>query len=187
MGNGGFCTKNAKFFYFFEKKFSGGNWGGGFGRETKKSRTLSVFHSRPPPFAGFPRKRESRGAAWSARHCFWGDIALPLREFPAGREEIPAFAGMEYGEGINKVGDSREVFFYLPINWGGTGIRPACTAFAGCGAGVARTQKSGDSRFRGNGEIPAFAGMEYGEGMEMLILGNVFRCFFTPLFGAVAE
>ena len=114
MGYGGFCTENAKFFYFFEKKFLGG--GMGVFRETKKSRTLSVFHSRPrlsfPPPLPFPRKRESRGAASSATHRRRRHCTSASRNFPLTREEIPAFAGMEYGAGM-------EVFFYPPPLAGG--------------------------------------------------------------------
>ena len=52
----------------------------------------------------FPRKRESRGAASSATHRRQATLVSASRNFPLTREEIPAFAGMERGAGMEDGG-----------------------------------------------------------------------------------
>ena len=119
---------------------------GGF-RETKKSRTLSVFHSRPrlsfpPPF----HSRESGNLAGRHRppRIAAGDIALPLRgisrwrgkRFPLSREWNME---REWKCGGAKAGISAAIAAFADR-------RCWCFRFAEFPANAGR-----DSRFRGNG------------------------------------
>ena len=125
MGKRGFAQKMLNFFTFLKKIFLGGN--GGFSRNEEISHALRLPFPPPsfiPAPLPFPRKRESRGAASSATHRRRRHCTSASRNFPLAREEIPAFAGMEYGEGM-------EVFFYPPPLAGG-----GASAIAVAGGGV---------------------------------------------------
>ena len=122
---GGFAQKMLNFFTFLKKNFLGGN-GGFFAKRRNLARSPSSIPAPsfiPAPLP-FPRKRESRGAALSATHRRRRHCTSASRNFPLTREEIPAFAGMEDGEGM-------EVFFYPPPLAGG-----GASAIAVAGGGV---------------------------------------------------
>ena len=85
------------------------------------------FAAEIPAFAGmedgrrrqlkefpFPRKRESRGAASSATHRRQATLVSASRNFPLTREEIPAFAGMERGAGMEDGGRRQLKEFPFP-------------------------------------------------------------------------
>ena len=180
MGYGGFCTENAKFFYYFEKNFWGGN--GGFSRNEEISHALRL---------PFPRKRESRGAASSATHRRRRHCTSASRNFPLTREEIPAFAGMEYGAGMERWGDGKVRGMGVLFFWGWVLFRAAYPRLpfpppsfisaplpfprkresrGAASSATHRRRRHCTSASRNfpltREEIPAFAGMEYGAGME---------------------
>ena len=141
MGYGGFCTENAKFFYFFEKNFFGGKWGF-FAKRRNLARSPSfipvpVFHFRPPSIpakAGISRGGIVRHASPQAT------LHFRFAEFPANAGRDSRFRGNGIWGGNGKVGDGS---IFLPPQ-------------------------------AAEGEIPAFAGMEYGEGMERWGNGSIF-------------
>ena len=125
MGYGGFCTKSEKKFRFFVIFFRGGMEG---------RRGMEVFFY-PPPLAG--------GGASAIAVAGGGVLPMmfgtspPPKNSPceflpppqAAEGEIPAFAGMEYGEGMERWGDGS--IFLPPAACGG-----GASAIAVAGGGV---------------------------------------------------
>ena len=132
------------------------------------------FAAEIPAFAGmedgrrrqlkefpFPRKRESRGAASSATHRRQATLVSASRNFPLTREEIPAFAGMERGAGMEDGG--RRQLKEFPFWRKPESHSRDSENFPR--SGTLRWSPVGERGFAA--EIPAFAGMEDGRRRQL--------------------